>query len=108
MIASIIAAAASIVVAIITGIYTVKVNKIKTETQAFNEKSEQRAEQRKQESMLLLRLTQANTKLTVGVAMALKHGHANGEIEDGLQAVEDAEQAYQDFLNQIAMNHLTK
>ena len=48
----------------------------------------------------------ANSKLTVGVAMALKHGHTNGEVEEGLAAVETANNEYTRFLEEIALNHI--
>lgn len=73
-----------------------------------NSKAEARAEQRAKEGRLQLAMISANTKLTVGVAMALKHGHANGEVEDGLKAVEEANNAYTKFLEEIAIDHLTK
>ena len=52
------------------------------------EKSEQRSQQRSKEARLQLAMIAANSKLTVGVAMALKHGHTNGEVEEGLEVVD--------------------
>ena len=67
-----------------------------------------RAEERKKESMLLLQLVHADCSLTVGTALALKRGHCNGELEKGLEDVRDAMEAYDDFHNKIALNHLNK
>ena len=53
-----------------------------------------------------MELTNANTDLTIGVAMALKNGHANGEIEEGLAAVQAAKQSYQRFHNEIVSEQL--
>jgi len=66
------------------------------------------AEQRVKEGRLQLAMIDANSKLTVGVAMALKHGHANGEVEDGLKAVEEAQREYVEFLEGIAIDHIKK
>ena len=70
------------------------------------EKSEQRSQQRSKEARLQLAMIAANSKLTVGVAMALKHGHTNGEVEEGLAAVETANNEYTRFLEEIALNHI--
>lgn len=67
-----------------------------------------RAEQRAKEGRLQLRMMDANTKLTVGVAMALKNGHANGEVEDGLKAVNEANSEYVKFLEGIALDDIKK
>lgn len=71
-------------------------------------KEEVRAEQRAKEGRLQLKMLDANAKLTIGVAMALKHGHANGEVEEGLKAVEDANNEYVHFLEGIAIDKLKK
>ncbi len=71
----------SIIVAIVGAVGVVYANKISK----LQRETEQQNEMRKREARLSMKLTSANTNLTVGVAMALKHGHANGEIEEGLQ-----------------------
>ena len=50
----------------------------------------------------------ANAKPTIGVAMALKHGHANGEVEEGLKAVEEANNEYVHFLEGVALDRIKK
>lgn len=74
----------------------------------MDEKTEARAEQRAKEGRLQLRLISANNNLTVGVAMALKHGHANGEVEAGLKEVEAAQTEYRQFLENIAIDQIRK
>lgn len=97
-----ISATASVAVAIIGGVFSVKQSKVQKRTEDINKKQEERAEQRKQESLLAMELSHANTKLTVGVAMALKRGHANGEIEEGLAAVNEASENYNAYLRKVA------
>lgn len=99
----------TIAVAIIGGFFTVKQAKVTAHMDAEREESKQereridkRAEQRMKESLLTMRLINADTKLTLGVAMALKHGHANGEIEEGLAAVKLAQEEYQKFNDELA------
>ena len=67
-----------------------------------------RAEARKRESMLHLNLQMATAKLSYATAMALKRGKANGEVEEGVAAYEDAKREYYDFLNQQATEHLNR
>ena len=50
----------------------------------------------------------ANLKLTVGVAMVLKHGHANGEVEEGLGAIDATNSDYAKFLKNLAHEHIKK
>ena len=40
--------------------------------------------------------------------MALKHGHCNGEVEAGLQAVQEASDNYVQFLEGIAIDQIKK
>lgn len=72
------------------------------------EREDERAEQRSKEGRLQLRMMDANSKLTVGVAMALKHGHCNGEVEAGLKAVQEASDDYVKFLEGIAIDQIKK
>ncbi len=74
----------------------------------MDKKTEERAEQRAKEGRLQLKLIAANNNLTIGVAMALKHGHANGEVEAGLKEVESAQMEYQQFLENIAIDQIRK
>ena len=65
-----------------------------------------RAEARKAESLLSLDMQMATAKMAYATAMAIKRGHANGEVEDGVAAYECAKKRYVDFLNQQAAEHL--
>lgn len=61
---------------------------------------------RKQEILLSLELNMANSKLSYAVAMAIKRGKANGEVEDAILAYEAAKKKYYNFLNLQAIDHL--
>ena len=73
-----------------------------------SDREDARAERRAKEGRLQLEMIEANSKLTVGIAMALKHGHANGEVEAGLKAVDEAQREYVEFLEGIAIEQITK
>lgn len=83
-------------------------NKEHKSAESSRKVAEERAEERKKESLLSLRLMNANCSLTVGTAMAIKHGRCNGEMEQGLKDVEDAMKEYQEFHDRIAVERLTK
>lgn len=78
------------------------------EQKEYNDRVEKRAELRAQESTLNLKMLNANSQLTIGVAMALKRGHCNGEVEEGLKAVQDANKEYTEFLEKIALEKISK
>lgn len=99
--------ASPIIVALITGWYSVKQSKVQKQIELRQEESDKKAELRRKESLLSMKMASANTKLTIGVAMALKTGHANGEIEEGMKAVNEAEREYSDFLKSIAISDIT-
>lgn len=70
--------------------------------------SEERAEERRKESLLSLQLMNANCSLTVGTAMAIKRGSCNGEMEQGLKDVQEAMREYRDFHERLAFKQLNK
>ena len=72
-------------------------------TKEEKERNERRAQRRLQESRLSLELMNANCALSVGTALAVKRGHANGELEEGLKQVEAARKKYLDFLKEVAL-----
>lgn len=99
--------ASPILIAIITGLFGIRQVKVDKQIELQNKQAISRSDLRRKESLLSMRMASANTKLTIGVAMALKNGHANGEIEEGMKAVEDAEREYSDFLKSVAINDIT-
>lgn len=105
-VATIISAAATVVVAIITGVISYKIAKLNKKINEEKEESDKRAKQRKDEALLQMQMTQANSQLTIGIAMALKHGKCNGEVEAGLAAVNKANDDYNSFLKKIALEDL--
>ncbi len=67
---------------------------------------EKREELRAKEGRLQLQMINANSQLTIGLAMAMKNGHCNGEVEEGLRAVKDANDAYVTFLEEVAIDNI--
>ena len=99
-----IAAAATVICACIAA-ESAKAEKSRAAKDAL---SERQARERARESQLQLAMIAANSELTVGVAMALKNGRCNGEVEAGLAAVEQANKEYVKFLEQVALGHMNE
>lgn len=69
---------------------------------------ESRAAARKKESLLSLEMNMASAKLSYAIAMAIKRGKPNGEVEEGIDAYEKAKKKYFDFLENIALENLNE
>ena len=65
-----------------------------------------RAEARKKESFLALEMNMANAKLSYAVAMAIKRGTPNGEVEEGIDAYNEAKAKYFKFLEEQAISNI--
>ena len=104
IICAVVAAAATIICAWLASNST----KLSKEQQKRDEATEARAKQRAKEGRLQLAMIAANSELTIGVAMALKNGHANGEVEKGLEAVQAANKEYTKFLEEVALDHMNE
>lgn len=59
-----------------------------------------------QRDALALELQIATAKLTFAVAMAVKRGKPNGEIEEGVEAYKIAKERYNKFIREQAAEHL--
>lgn len=69
-------------------------------------KLERRGEQRRKESLLGLRMQQANGNLSRAVAVALEQGHINGNVEAAIREFDAACATYADYMAQIGISHL--
>jgi len=68
----------------------------------------ERAELRKKETMLLLQLQMAIGQLTYAVAMAIKRGKANGEVEEGIKVYETARKNFYKFVNETHVKFMER
>ena len=81
--------------AIVCAVIASQASKREKREKTEQERLDRRAEQRAKEGRLQLAMIDANCKLTVGVAMALKRGHCNGEVEQGLAAIQKTQRDYE-------------
>lgn len=62
-----------------------------------DKKEEKKAKTRQQETKLILDLQMATAKLSYAVAMAIKRGTPNGEVEEGIEAYNEALESFREF-----------
>ena len=65
-------------------------------------------EAKRKQDLLSMEMQMANNKLSFAVAMAIKRGTPNGEVEEGIEAYEAAKAKYMHFLNEQAAEHLNQ
>ena len=87
-----------------------KANKEKKEyeqkTQEMLKKQQTQHDIRVRESRLSMDMMHATAKLCVGTALAIKKGHANGELDEGLECVNKATNEYEKFMKDMAANQV--
>lgn len=69
-------------------------------------KRAQEIEMKRRETLLSIQFMKANAELSYAVAMAIKRGAPNGEIDEAIKTYEKAKYEYLEFLNTQASNHL--
>ena len=72
----------------------------------YDKKTQERVDAQKTESLRQLEMSMAGCKLSYAVAMAVKRGKPNGEIEEAINAYNDAKTKYYEFIDEQAMTHL--
>lgn len=93
-----------VIVALIEALATRDRKKVKH----YNEKAEERASQRAEESKLSMQMMSATVKLALVEAEAMTHGHLNGNVEEAKAAALKAQSDYEAFLVRIASKELAK
>jgi len=105
--------AEAVVIAIIAGLFGLsqhrqkKANERKEKRQKENDaRVEKRAEIRRQESLLSIRLMSANMGLAIATALAVQKNEVNGLMQRALDEASAAQEAYQEFLKSIAVDQM--
>lgn len=104
---ALISAVASIVVAIVGGVALVKQSKVKADNDAETERVNNRADQRRRESLLSMRMVEANTELTICMAMnqISEKDVKICDVERALKKAQAAKEAYNEYLQEIGLEH---
>ena len=109
VILAVISAAASVLVAIVGGIALVKQAKVNADNEAEKARANHRAEQRHRESLLSMRMMEANTELTICMALNQLSGRDMEicDVERALRKAQEAKEAYDAYLQEIGKEQVT-
>jgi len=91
-------------VAVITGLFARESRRYKKDSI----KIEKRAARREVESLLSMRLTSANTTLSLAIARAVKEGKSNGDLDLAVEEARKAQLEYYDFVNREFARNVAK
>ena len=100
----IIPAASAIVVAVIEALAARDRSRAKKQAETLKRHEQQRAE----ETRLAMAMNSATLQLCVVTANALPGGHNNGNVERAREAAQEAEDAYNQFIQRLAANQVAK
>lgn len=95
----ILAAIPSLLTGIVLAVFSKKMN-------TADDRRAQAEHLRRKEAKLNLDLTFASAQLSYAIAMAMKRGHPNGEVEQGVETYESALAAYRKFEREQLTNSL--
>ena len=106
---ALISAIASVTVAIVGAIALVKQAKVKADNEAEKVRANHRAEQRHRESLLSMRMMEANTELTICMALNQLSGRDMEicDVERALRKAQEAKEAYDAYLQEIGKEQVT-
>lgn len=65
------------------------------------QKEKEEAEQTKRSERLRLSLLMATAKLAYAVAMSMKNGHTNGEVDQGIEQYREAMKGFKEFEREL-------
>lgn len=97
-----------IICAAIAAVATVVSAWIAVSTKRQNKKIDERAERRAMESRLSMDLMYASCALSLTTAKKLANMHTNGDVEEAMDAAENAQKAYINFVRNEAARTITK
>ena len=89
----------------VIGVFSVKESR---KNQRFIANSEKRAELRKKEGLLSMKLISSCVNLGIVTAKTVQHGKVNGDMEKALNAAATAEKEYQDFISELGVEKFVK
>ena len=81
---------------------------IETGNNRSRKRTELRAQRRAEESRLSMELMSAACKLSTVTAKAVTGQKTNGDVEEALEASQQAQKEYEHFKNQIAADQVSK
>lgn len=104
IICAVIAAFSAIMVAYVGA----KMKQSNEEQKKIEERTVRRAELRKRESLLLLKMVDATLLLSIVSSNALTNGVNNGNVAKAKEAAEEAKEAYEEFMMEMTAHQISK
>lgn len=96
-----------ILVAAIGGGFLYITNKTKKETAVKDAKDEQKEKDRRKESLLIMRMLNANTELTECISLIIMAGDSSiCNVQEAKKNVEEAQKDYREFLEELRARDL--
>ena len=95
-----------VITGIISAISAIIVAYIGAHTRQMESKAEKREKRREKESLLSMKMMDANMQLSTVTANALLGGHNNGNVEEAREAAKKAREEYEAFLREVTAQSL--
>lgn len=102
---SIVCAIISAISAIVVAVISARASKKAQAERAELKKNEDR---NTRERLLTMKLLSASCKLSTVTAKAVFNHKTNGDVQDAFDSAQEAQQEYFDFINEVAVNSLSK
>ncbi len=93
---------------IISGIFALLVVWIEARTARDRRQAEKRAVIRARESKLAMQMQDANLSLALATELAVERGETNGEMKAAKEKAVAAQEAYDEFIRELAAEQATK
>lgn len=97
-----------VITALISATSVIIVARINVDSRSHVKKSEEREKVRNKGTLIQLKMMQANTKLTDAIAIAIKRGYPNGEVEAAQKEIAEVEKEYNQFMIEMTAKNLSK
>lgn len=97
-----------VITALISAASVIIVARINVDSRRHMKKSEEREKIRNKGTLIQLKMMQANTKLTDAIAIAIKRGYPNGEVEAAQKEIAEVEKEYNQFMIEMTAKNLSK
>lgn len=95
-----------IVTALISAASAIIVGYLARKYQKDSDENNKKAERRKKESLLSMKMLEASLELALVEAEAMTNGHLNGNVEQAKQKAQEAKSEYEAYAKQVMLEEL--
>ena len=97
-----------IITALISAASAVIVALVARQYKKDSDENNKKAERRKTESLLSMKMIEASLELALVEAEAMTNGHLNGNVEEAKHKAKEAKQEYETYAKKIMLEELTE